>query len=971
MNQEEHLNESSLDVELQIELNKPQRLESESNSQNLPLTCIIVPEPENNNEKKPDNCLEYKIKKALNKEKAVMKTEFFDPDMALKVMSYLLTLIHHAKGEKLRTNYKAQWTSLRHFMLCSNTEAGLIDVYYFFSRKMLLESEDEFHGSLLGYTFSLHSEEVRYGGSQNLPMWVRGALYGKFYHDLEIRNCYISIILNIQRLYFPDFTCRFIEYYVKRKQKVINYIILRYKINETYPNLNLSGWKEIADNLLKTLMMGNSEEKWFSIHGLSQTRVDHSINIDGDFSIDGFKKEIETVAGHVWSCYDSPSSIKIKTYVLRSTSKKSLKMKYLARIIKDIARQIVMIVEQTLITNGRAVDAYLFGHMYIKKRYKKDSTIARYCEVDIYRKLAPTAALEWEESLPSPLLDCCISAVQSTLGLNIQLNTKSFDCSFLSISQNSSLVKPIQLRKTYEEIKYLNEEYYGLGYIEDVGLYNYKSVLKESSKMKDAIRDARYNKREDTLIESYLTEVSPQNGQRRRKIEYFSFWNFYKEDAKRTFYKRVVLDLSKTSKEGDYYDFIYSHEVGKDFIQFTGFALELEGKIKHSILPITQPFEFSSYVNYTELPFKPLFEDTLFLGEIEHSWRVVPLLNHIFILLGKNQTDFEYLVRYFADIIQNPTVRKGGVAILLYSEKQGNGKSTLVQMLGRLCNPYFGEVNKLQELVCQFTTTVGRKLLIHVEDPTVADLLAHADELKFLITSETCKQESKFQMSTRSLNRARFFITTNSANSIKFGPEDRRYVQLPCSGTLKGNKKYFEEIRDYWNDRNNLLASFNFFKNLDLTNFDFEIDKPFKPMLENKLEEFLVRISIFLSRDEIYAKSFPKYCGAEGTAKSWIWIAQFKLWQSYRLWISDETQSAHSLKNHEYTQIKFTKALKELSTEERNYSNVHIKSQTHLPVDVERWVNKGKALGFKDIDQLDLCSLILRVQNESISKYLP
>ena len=93
-----------------------------------------------------------------------------------------------------------------------------------------------------------------------------------------------------------------------------------------------------------------------------------------------------------------------------------------------------------------------------------------------------------------------------------------------------------------------------------------------------------------------------------------------------------------------------------------------------------------------------------------------PLLNHIKTIWCKNEDElFEYVMKYFARIIQMPH-KKSGVMLCLKS-KQGAGKGVVFEALSKIIGPaHYAQVSNANNVFGEFNGTLEAKILIDLDE---------------------------------------------------------------------------------------------------------------------------------------------------------------------------------------------------------------------------------------------------------------
>jgi hypothetical protein len=181
---------------------------------------------------------------------------------------------------------------------------------------------------------------------------------------------------------------------------------------------------------------------------------------------------------------------------------------------------------------------------------------------------------------------------------------------------------------------------------------------------------------------------------------------------------------------------------------------------------------------------------------LDHTLRVVA---------GGNQQKAEFILNWFADILQNPT-RKPGVALVLHGS-EGTGKS----VLGAIMRRVLGERNVLvnadkDRLLGRFNSALAGKILIQAEESFFAGDSRTGDALKHVITGQTLEVELKFGRSFQVDSFHRLLITSNHLQVIQASSESRRFVVCDVADTRRGDADYFDRLYAVADGRDDVTA---------------------------------------------------------------------------------------------------------------------------------------------------------------------
>ena len=179
-----------------------------------------------------------------------------------------------------------------------------------------------------------------------------------------------------------------------------------------------------------------------------------------------------------------------------------------------------------------------------------------------------------------------------------------------------------------------------------------------------------------------------------------------------------------------------------------------------------------------------------------------PIIEHIYnIWCSQNQEYFDYVMNWFAHIIQFP-YKKTGVVVCLKSNKEGAGKGIIMNKLRKIIgdNHYF-QCNNLDQLTGSFNGVGEGKILINLDEAFWGKDKKKEGMLKNIITEETKFVNKKNKESYIIDDYCNYIISTNNDCFIPASEGGRRFFALDLdnkfSGVQNGNKKdYFKNINE-------------------------------------------------------------------------------------------------------------------------------------------------------------------------------
>ena len=269
-----------------------------------------------------------------------------------------------------------------------------------------------------------------------------------------------------------------------------------------------------------------------------------------------------------------------------------------------------------------------------------------------------------------------------------------------------------------------------------------------------------------------------------------------------SFFNRWIVDSSKRFYEKQIFIPNDDYDSSKYYNLFTGF----------------------NYINDMDMVLKP---DNKYINFFE---------DHIKLLCNNDITASNYLIKYIADLIQNPDVLPG-VAIVMCGGK-GVGKDLLIDILIKLIGQdYTTRTQSFNSLFGNFNSGVKNKLLIQLNEVSGNDGYKQKEDLKVFLTQKTVDINEKMLKPYKLNNYARLFMCTNNNNPVEITPDNRRYFVIEAGE--KQQRCYYDNMYDnVLGNEEAMNTIFNYLYKYDLTGFklcDFPITNKMKRMMEHNV----------------------------------------------------------------------------------------------------------------------------------------
>lgn len=192
-------------------------------------------------------------------------------------------------------------------------------------------------------------------------------------------------------------------------------------------------------------------------------------------------------------------------------------------------------------------------------------------------------------------------------------------------------------------------------------------------------------------------------------------------------------------------------------------------------------------------------------------------------LSGKNQEVYEYVENYLAHLIQKP-YQKAKKCILFQSEKQGAGKDTFFDAIGKILgDEYFYNTGDPENNVFgRFNGHLQKTLLLKLEEVSFEVNKKFESRLLNLITAVTQSYEDKGSKCINLEDYKRIIMTTNKSVPVSIPESDRRFVLINVSEEKVGNHEYWKNVYAALDKPETLQAYHWHLATKDISTFDLE-----------------------------------------------------------------------------------------------------------------------------------------------------
>lgn len=293
-------------------------------------------------------------------------------------------------------------------------------------------------------------------------------------------------------------------------------------------------------------------------------------------------------------------------------------------------------------------------------------------------------------------------------------------------------------------------------------------------------------------------------------------------------------------------------------IEYTEEKTTKKGTTTSTVTPITKSFyqvwsEDPKMLEYKEIIFDcdvsnvKNYQFNLFKGfnhfEETQSEKIdlSLIFEHIRSLVDYKEADFNYVISWLAQLVQQPHILPH--TCLIFISDEGVGKDIFAKFLSKVLSEKYTHNTEKLELICgKFNTVLAGKLLMVVNETNPVESRERIENIKFLVTAEDVTIEGKHKDAIKAKNYARFVFFSNRLFAFPVEEKARRPKILKSSSKYlpqnigdDENEKFFTKLVNMYKSNKYQQAFLNYLKKYDISTFN---PKKFeKSELHQELEE--------------------------------------------------------------------------------------------------------------------------------------
>jgi hypothetical protein len=188
-------------------------------------------------------------------------------------------------------------------------------------------------------------------------------------------------------------------------------------------------------------------------------------------------------------------------------------------------------------------------------------------------------------------------------------------------------------------------------------------------------------------------------------------------------------------------------------------------------------------------------------------------------LCGQDEACADYLLKYIADIFQNPSILPER-AIIIKGE-EGCGKDTLLDIIMKLMGRnYCHRTEDMNTVFGEFNEAIQDKIIVQFNEIEGKDAKKYEQKIKGLITKKDMYINIKGIRQFTHRNQLRAFFFSNGKTPIQVQAGSRRWFIVKCDGELINCVDFFDNLYDVDMENQEWINTLmHYLMNIDLSNF--------------------------------------------------------------------------------------------------------------------------------------------------------
>jgi uncharacterized Zn-finger protein len=267
-----------------------------------------------------------------------------------------------------------------------------------------------------------------------------------------------------------------------------------------------------------------------------------------------------------------------------------------------------------------------------------------------------------------------------------------------------------------------------------------------------------------------------------------------------------------------------------------------------------------------------------------HEVDIEPFLNHVRIMANHDESVYQFLIKWMANMFQFPSTPSIFVAL---SSDEGTGKSALMQLITNMvgCDKSIEIDNPETQLFGTFNAHLQDKVFININEVDRKDMNQFYNKLKSAINSPTCCVHDKGKKAFDITNIRHYFCTTNNDHAVIVKEGNRRYMMAQTSNELIGKHEYHTGFYNWIDKPSTQYSVYNYLMNLPNIPKKFIVsDIPITNLMrdayelnKDPMEDFVQSFTNGIDGDDLYIeyKDYMRRHGYDGSITSKAFLMKF------------------------------------------------------------------------------------------------
>ena len=290
-------------------------------------------------------------------------------------------------------------------------------------------------------------------------------------------------------------------------------------------------------------------------------------------------------------------------------------------------------------------------------------------------------------------------------------------------------------------------------------------------------------------------------------------------------------------------------------------------------------------------------------GNHKHQQWVIDKIEDIArVLSNDDKLSQEYLLKFFAHMIQKPT-ELPGVIIVLKSTVEGVGKDLFINCIGKLIgSDYIVPTDNLDEFFGQFNKEMEKMMLMLCNETESIKGHKNKERLKAQCTNTTTTINSKGKQPFKVNNYNRICLLSNNTNPVSIGLTDRRYVVFEASHEKRSDEWFAPLYQAYKSNNPDVFFTlYKYFNEMDIEDFnprERPTTKAYTQMKERNTPVFTEFMYSCIVDDE-FNKYFPKCSYMEHKQTKNLLVRAIPIMDAYSKWKREVRAYGDDLNNRQ------------------------------------------------------------------------